>query len=359
MNYYFNFRQYSKIIKKVIFFIIFLSITNRAYGDVYTVDGIILKKKFANTKDFRLNLIDQGIIDSFKFLSERLIIEKEYWKIKNIESSKIKETILKVNIVDEKKVGPEYQIILSINFDKNKIKQFFNQRNISYTDIVSEPVMVFPIIKKNENIFIWNDNFILNNWNNTKYKNFLIDYLLPEGDLTDRKNLLLNNFNIKFIDEINVIKKYGLTNSLVLLVDLDSVENNISYKLNLSGIHYFRLASKKIDKNNLETGLINIIEEVKLFSENIWKNKNAIISSTAFSIEFTSEIKNLNQLNNLRKTINNTAGVSELKNLEISSKLFKGKIYFTSSIDDLKKNLEYKKIILKETVNNWIIIYND
>ena len=77
------------------------------------------------------------------------------------------------------------------------------------------------------------------------------------------------------------------------------------------------------------------------------------------SIEFTSQIKNLNQLNNLRKTINNTAGVSELKNLEISSKLFKGKIYFTTSIEDLKKNLEYKKIILKETVNNWIIIYND
>ncbi len=359
MNYYFNFRQYSKIIKKVIFFIIFLVITNRAYGDVYTIDSIILKKKFANTKDFRLNLIDKGIIDSFKFLSERLIIEKEYWKIKNIESSKIKETILKVNILDEKKVGSEYQINLSINYDKNKIKQFFNQRNISYTDIVSEPVMVFPIIKKNENIFIWNDNFILNNWNNTKYKNFLVDYLLPEGDLTDRKNLLLNNFNIKFIDEKNVIKKYGLTNSLVLLVDLDSVENNISYKLNLAGVNYFRSASKKIDKNNLESSLINIIEEVKLFSENVWKNKNAIISSTALSIEFTSQIKNLNQLNNLRKTINNTAGVSELKNLEISSKLFKGKIYFTSSIEDLKKNLEYKKIILKETVNNWIIIYND
>ncbi len=124
MNYYFNFRQYSKIIKKVIFFIIFLAITNRAYGDVYTVDGIILKKKFANTKDFRLNLIDQGIIDSFKFLSERLIIEKEYWKIKNIESSKIKETILRVNIVDEKKIGPEYQINLSINFDKKKLNNF-------------------------------------------------------------------------------------------------------------------------------------------------------------------------------------------------------------------------------------------
>lgn len=359
MNYYFNFRQYSKIIKKVIFFIIFLSITNRAYGDVYTVDGIILKEKFANTKDFRLNLIDKGIIDSFKFLSQRLIIEKEYWKIKNIESSKIKETILKVNVLDEKKVGSEYQVNLSINYDKNKIKQFFNQRNISYTDIVSEPVMVFPIIKKNENIFIWNDNFILNNWNNTKFKNFLVEYLLPEGDLTDRKNLLLNNFNIKFIDEKNVIKKYGLTNSLVLLVDLDSIENNISYKLNLAGIHYFRAISKKIDKNNLESSLINIIDEIKLFSENVWKNKNAIISSTALSIEFTSQIKNLNQLNNLRKTINNTAGVSELKNLEISSKLFKGKIYFTSSIEDLKKNLEYKKIILKETVNNWIIIYND
>jgi Uncharacterized protein conserved in bacteria (DUF2066). len=150
-----------------------------------------------------------------------------------------------VSFLDEKKINENYQISISVLFDKNKVRKFFNQKNIIYTESVSDPILVFPIIKDKNTLNLWNDNFFIKNWNvlNT---NYLVDFLLPEGDLTDQKNILLNSNEVKFIDQKKVVQKYGLSNSLVLLVDLDLEKDNVSYKLNLANTNYYKKFTKNL-----------------------------------------------------------------------------------------------------------------
>ncbi|KFX72180.1 MAG: hypothetical protein FF85_02065 [alpha proteobacterium QL1] len=86
---------------------------------------------------------------------------------------------------------------------------------------------------------LWNDNFFINNWNNSLVQNYLVEFMLPEGDLTDQKNVTLT-VEINSIDISKVLKKYGLNNSLVVLINLDSENENIAYKLNLENTNYFK-----------------------------------------------------------------------------------------------------------------------
>ncbi len=95
------------------------------------------------------------------------------------------------------------------------------------------------MIKSQNSVNLWNDNFFINNWNNSLVQNYLVEFMLPEGDLTDQKNVTLT-VEINSIDISKVLKKYGLNNSLVVLINLDSENENIAYKLNLENTNYFK-----------------------------------------------------------------------------------------------------------------------
>ena len=55
----------------------------------------------------------------------------------------------------------------------------------------------------------------------------------------------------------------------------------------------------------------------------------------------------------------NTNSIKEIKNLEISSNIYKGKIYFIGTIDSLQGNLEEQNITLKESFNTWVITIDE
>ena len=162
--------------------------------------------------------------------------------------------------------------------------------------------MLFPIIKENDTITIWENNFFSANWDKSKYPNYFVSFLVPEGDIFDQKNLVLNIHSIRDIDERLILQKYNLSNSLVVLIDLDTQKSNVQYKLNLSGVTYYKKFSKELTLTFIlkESQLLELVDEIKYSVENLWKSKNTAFSDSELSLEFTAPLKSLKQLNKLR-----------------------------------------------------------
>ena len=353
-------KSFAKSIKIILLLLSFLFTATYSYSDAYRVENVIIQESFQNTKNFRQNLINKGIISSFQTLSKRILLESQFWKIKNIDSKLAKEMTKTVSLHGERKIDNNYEINLSVVYDKNKVKNFFNSRNITYTETTSQPIMLFPIIKENETITIWENNFFSENWDKSKYPNYFVSFLVPEGDIFDQKNLVLNNTSIRDIDERSILQKYNLANSLVVLIDLDTKKNNVQYKLNLSGITYYKKFSKEFKgDDSKEFELLKLIDEIKYSVENLWKSKNTAFSDSELSLEFTAPLKSLKQLNKLRNELLANASIKKLNTLEISSKALKGRIYYTGSLKNLQEGLEDQSIFLKENFNSWVISYNE
>lgn len=359
MNKLYFIKSFAKSIKIFLLLLFFLFTATYSYSDAYRVENVIIQESFQNTKNFRQNLINKGIISSFQTLSKRILLESQFWKIKNIDSKLAKEMTRTVSLHGEQKIDNNYEINLSVVYDKNKVKNFFNSRNITYTETVSQPIMLFPIIKENDTITIWENNFFSENWDKSKYPNYFVSFLIPEGDIFDQKNLVLNNTSIRDIDERLILQKYNLTNSLVVLIDLDTKKNNVQYKLNLSGITYYKKFSKKFKGDeSKESELLELIDQIKYSVENLWKSKNTAFSDSELSLEFTASIKSLKQLNKLRNELLANASIKKINTLEISSKVLKGRIYYTGSLKNLQEGLEDQSIFLKENFNSWVLSYN-
>lgn len=359
MTKFYFFKSFAKSIKIILFLLSFLFTATYSYSDAYRVENVIIQESFQNTKNFRQNLINKGIITSFEILSKRILLESQFWKIKNIDTKLAKEMTSTVSLQGEKKIDNNYEINLSVLYDQKKVRNFFNSRNIVYAKTTSQPILIFPIIKENDTLTIWENNFFSENWNESRYPNFFVSFLVPEGDIFDQKNLLLNNISIRDIDERLILQKYNLTNSLVVLIDLDTKKSNVQYKLNLSGVIYYKNFSKEFKSDDSkESQLLELIDEIKYSVENLWKNKNTAFSDGELSLEFTAPIKSLKQLNKLRNELLANASVKKIHTLEISSKMLKGRMYYTGSLKNLQETLEDQSIFLKENLNSWIISYN-
>jgi len=359
MTRFYFIKSFPKSIKIILLLLTFLFTGTHSYSDAYRVENVIIQESFQNRKEFRQNLINKGVISSFEILSKRILLESQFWKIKNIDSKLAKEMTRAVSLKGERKIGNNYQINLSVLYEKQKVNDFFNSRNITYTETVSQPIMLFPIVKENNTLSTWENNFFSDNWDKSKFSNYFVSFLVPEGDIFDQKNLVLENTKFRDIDDKAILQKYNLTNSLVVLIDLDAKKNNVEYKLNLSGVTYYKKVSKEFKNDDTrESQFLELIDEIKYSIENLWKSKNTAFSDSELSLEFTASISSLKQLNKLRDALTSNSSIKRIRTLEISSQLLKGRLYYTGSVKNLQEGLEDQDILLKENFNSWIINYN-
>ena len=352
----FNFlKKYEAIYKLFLILLILIILSNKSYSDIFKVENTILKTDYSKEKYSRNEAIIEAINSSFDTFAKRVLVEDEYWKIKNIEFNNINESIVKFNILAEEKNKKNFIFKTSITFHKKKIQNLLNSRNIIYTDTVSSPVLVIPILKYNNTIKLWEDNFFLSNWNLDEDNTKLVKYLIPTGDLEDQKNIDLNSFDINYYDSSYFLKKYGLKNSLILFINLDKDLDNIQYKLTLNKTNYYKVFSHTIS----DLQLSKLINTIKIETEKIWKKKNTIFSSLVTSLEFTTNIQNIRQLNIIRSKLQKLNNIKQIKDIEVSSKVYRGKIYYSGTINDLNKNLEEINFILKENLNSWRLLTNE
>ena len=352
----FNFlKKYEVIYKLFLILLILIILSNKSYSDIFKVENTILKTDYSKEKYSRNEAIIEAINSSFDTFAKRVLVEDEYWKIKNIDFNNINESIVKFNILAEEKNKKNFIFKTSITFHKKKIQNLLNSRNIIYTDTVSSPVLVIPILKYNNTIKLWEDNFFLSNWNLDEDKTKLVKYLIPTGDLEDQKNIDLNSFDINYYDSSYFLKKYGLKNSLILFINFDKSLDNIQYKLTLNKTNYYKVFSHTISDLHLS----KLINTIKIETEKIWKKKNTIFSSLVTSLEFTTDIQNIRQLNIIRSKLQKLNNIKQIKDIEVSSKAYRGKIYYSGTINDLNKNLEEINFILKENFNSWRLLTNE
>ena len=66
----------------------------------------------------------------------------------------------------------------NIFFDKEKVHNLFYNFEISYSDINQYEIYFLPIHKKNNQLYVYNQNYFYDKWNEIE-KNDLIEFILP------------------------------------------------------------------------------------------------------------------------------------------------------------------------------------
>ena len=325
-----------------IFFIIlslniFFFSTANLNAKAFLIEDIEISEPFKNSFD-KNSLINKGFENAFFKLINSLVKSSDIKMINKVKLNEIKSMIESFSIKEEKFINQIYYVNLGVSFDKRKIFNFLEKKNIFPTIPKDKQLLFIPIIidENKKDLLLFSNNKIFNEWNNFVKSFHLIEYILPTEDLEDL-NLIKNKYEyLEKYDFKEIINKYNLKDSIIALIFKNDKEVRVLSRITISDNVVLKNQSfSNTDVENTEQ-INNIIKDLKIVYEDFWKNFNQINTS----IKLTLNIK-INSLDNFKLS-------SFEKILKETDLIYD---YFITKFDN---NFTYYQIIFNGTPNNFL-----
>jgi len=289
---------YIFFISFVLFIIIFF--TTFLHANTFKVSNIQISSPFE--LNFNKNrAIDGGFQISFLNLLTMITTSGDKNKIKNITIKEVKGMIDSFTISDEKFINNEYFAKLETTFNKKKILNFLEKKNVFPSIPIRNKVLLVPILVdvETENIYLFNNNIFYKKWNDEKKNYQLLDYLLPSEDIEDLNKIQEKSDSIENYDFLNMIRKYDLNDYIISIIYKDRNEVKILSRINLN--NSLQINNQKYTKVNLEIegDFQKILENLKTTYEDYWKKNNEINTSIKHPLTLSIDSKNYKKINKL------------------------------------------------------------
>ncbi len=219
-------------------------------NNIFNVNNIEVAKEISENKEKKVNLAFRNAFDE---LTNRLLLEEDYQRVSNTNIADIKELISYYQIRDSFKNEEDKNIITyNVFFDKERMHKFFYSRNLLYSDIINTEAIIFPLLKKEKQYFIYSQNYFYENWNNENLSE-LIKYILPAENIENIQEINLNKENIYELNVSNFFKEYGIENVIFAFIE---IKKNKSAEVYLKT----RIGGKKINKNLFFKNKLDLLE---------------------------------------------------------------------------------------------------
>ncbi len=296
-----KFNYLNKYLKILYIFFIFQSLflfffsTGKIQAKSFDIKDIEISRPFEINFD-KNNVIDEGFKKAFSELTTLILNSKDQIKIKKIRLNEIKGMVESFSIKEEKFIKEIYYVKLGVSFNKKKVFNYLEKKNIFPSAPNKVKFLFIPIIidESQKDLLIFDKNIFFKKWNNDQNDKELIEYILPTEDLEDLKEIK-NNFNlIEEYDFKNIISKYNLNNSVVALIFKNQKEIRILSRINNNqNVSLKNQSFPNFDINDDQQFEI-LKRELKLIYEDYWKKLNEI--NTSIKLIFNVKVNNDNEL---------------------------------------------------------------
>ena len=344
-----------KIYKLIFIILVFFFKTGNVLSNnsIFNVNNIEIEKKGKITNS---KLADQAIKKGFDELINRILLKDDVKTLEQLKFSEIRELVTYYQVLDSTiNENNLKKINFNISFDKDKIHNLFYKKGVSYSEISNKELFILPILKKKNQIFIYNQNFFYDNWNEI-YETDLIEFILPLENIeiiqnisTDKNNLL--NLNLKDL----FIGYSGNNLALIIIEDNDLKEEKIYFKIEISGKKIVKKINLKRSNLNQQEFYQKIIIESKKELTNLVKSQNLIDIRVPSFLNASLLIDKKNNLVELKSRLNQIDLIENLYIKEFNKDSVSLKIKYLGKLENIINQLKEKKVILKLINEEWSI----
>ena len=160
-----------KNFKLIAFILIILIKTGNVLSveSIFTVNNIKIDKNAFKNKEELINL---AFREGFEKLHKKILLEKDFDKVKGTSLRNIKNLVSHYQIVVNEDEANENFELINLYFKRDKMYNFYVINNIKYSDVSGKVLQILPVLLSLEEIFIYDNNFFYENWlTNSKEKN--------------------------------------------------------------------------------------------------------------------------------------------------------------------------------------------
>ena len=337
MKFNFNF-------KKLYIYFLFLALLNIFFSTdfvrakTFSINDIEISTPFEINFN-KNNIIDKGFILAFDELILSIVQTKDQKKLQKTSPRIIKGMIETFSINEEKFIDEIYYLNLNVSFNKKKIFALLEKKNIFPSLPLKKDIFFIPIIidENKDEILMFSESYLFNNWNLNKKKYHLLNYILPTEDLEDFNLVKSKSKNLENYDFQEIINKYNLKDYIVMIIFKNNNEIRVINKINFNmNMNLKNLKFKSLNFNN-DNDIKEFIENFKTLYENYWKTKNEINTSVKLPLIVSVENKENSKISEFEKILTNIDLIYDFYILKFNNKNNIYKIIFNGSPDKFLK----------------------
>jgi len=323
-------------------FNIFFS-TENIQAKTFSINDIEISTPFEI--NFNKNkIIDEGFAQAFNRLVLSILQTQDQKKLINTPIGLIKSMIETFSIKEEKFIDEVYYLSLNVSFNKKKILNLMEKKNIFPSLPVEKKIFFLPIIvdKNKDEISIFSENYIFNNWNSNNQKYHLLRYILPTEDLDDfnlikRYSKILESYNFS-----EIIKKYNIDEYIISIIFKENDNIKVLNKINFNQEESLKnISFQNLNIDNYKEA-DKLIESLKSVYENYWKSKNEINTSVKISLTVSINNNNNSKISKFEEILDNADLVYNYYIYKFNNKDSFYKIIFNGSPDHFLKFMKNK-----------------
>ncbi len=319
--------------------------------NIFYVNNVKLVKE-ANISNEELT--NRAITKGFKRLGEKILLSEDIKKLTILKQSQIKDLVSYYQIITENDGSEKSNsIIYNIYFDKDKIHNLFFNLGIFYSEITNKEFYLLPILKKNDQLFIYNKNYFYQNWNSNN-QNEIIEFILLLENIEVIQKINLEKDNLMSLNLKEIFKEYSKNNYGIVLIDISNPKRekiylntqilgkNISKSLNIQNIY-----------SNKEKYYEKLINEISLVITNLVKSQNLIDVRTPSFLNVKFKINKRNNLEDLNKRIKKIDAINNMYVQELNKDFVLIKLKYLGKLSKIISQLKKDRIILEQRENEW------
>ena len=344
-----------KLFKQILFILIVFFKTETLFSDneIFNVNNILLKKKDNITNK---ELADQAIKKGFDQLIAKILLIEDSEKLSGLNFSSIKEL---VTFYQTSKAFDEENnelVSFSVTFDKDKIHDLFFRRAVLYSVISDKDLFILPILIKNNEISIFNDNYFYQNWNKV-YENELIEFILPIENIETIQNINKKKENLIDLDLTVLFKEYLNKNLALILIEENKLNNAKVYiKTKIQGKNISKSFNLNLEERlKTEQFYDKIIINSKIELINIVKSKNLIDVRTPSFLNVKFDLVKKNNFVELNSRIKKIDVIENVYVQEFNKNYMNLRIKYLGKLEKIISQLNKENINLELINDQWVI----
>ncbi len=321
-------------------------------SSVFDVNNIEIENKGKASNEILANYaIERG----FNIFLNRVLLKEDKKKLDEIKLSEIKKLVTYYQVLNNENNENNFKTKFNVSFDKDKIHDLFFSKNISYSEIKDKELFTLPILKKDDQIFIYNDNYFYEKWNEF-YETDLIEFILPIENIEIIQKITLNSSNLLNIDLTELFKEYPNKNLALIFIEKNIPQKEKIYLIskinNKSIVKNIKLNKLELRDNNFDE---EIIKEIKKELINLVKAQSLIDISAPSFLNAQLNIKKKNNLVELNLRLKKIDLIENVFIEDFNSEYVSLKIKYLGKLDNILRQLKDQNIILKFIGDEWSI----
>ena len=340
---------------KIIFILVvfFKTETLLSENNLFSVNNIQIEKKNKITNNA---LANQAIKKGFNQLIAKILLKEDIRKLSDLNNSTINQLVSYYRISEVQNDNDKKELVsFSITFDKTKTHELFYRRNISYSEISDKELYILPILIRENEIFIFNNNYFYKNWNEV-YKENLIEFILPLENIEVIKNINTMKNNLLDLEVRNLFKEY--TNKNLALVIIEENKSKIE-KAFIKAMIQDKNITKNLTFNfeNLKTNFTyeKLITEIKKELIDLVKSKNLIDIRTPSFLNAKLELNKNSNLVKLNSRLQNIDLIENVYVQELNKDYMNLRIKYLGKLNKMINQLKKENIELQLFGETWVI----